>query len=758
MTEVDLSLGAQFPTWLLILAALVLLGTAVLFYRRVWGLLKLSTFACLMGLRVLAVLLLLMLFLEPVLSYQKTSVSKSEIVVLLDTSKSMKVRDFPSQPKNRLELVAEELTGAHGLIKRLSRQFQVKLYRFDSSAEPIESVAEVEALKPTGEATNIAKAVATVLQRHDPAELAGIIVITDGNDNAAADVVVELDSVKVRMFLVGVGTKSREGLNYKDVLITEVKTRPDRFLTVNNKALVDVYLKSVGFPPVERTVSLVERDGQEKGRAAIVLDSSKETQKAVIEMIPTKVGKFIYDVSLPVDTEERFSDNNKQSITVHVVDPKIRVLYVDKPRDEYKQLMRTLSRDPNVALLTLVNNRVGSFTQGGNIRDVKFLGFPQSKEELATFDVIILGSVKRVYFSAEQLGVIREFVRDGKGFAMLGGTESFGTGGYGGTALDEILPVECGAPDVGQERTLFLPQLTADGIGHPIFAGCERFFEKTGQTPFSAGALELKGFNKVARVMPGAAVLAENPARAAAPVLVVRNYGKGRTAAFTSTGTYRWYRLTRPMGEDSPYVRFWGQLVRWLSGREAKERAVEPGITVTIDKDHYDPGEKVHVVAHVRDDDGLATDKAEVIAKITGPGGKLARLQLPYDAAATSYVDEFEPPGPGEYKAQFTALLNKRPIGEAEESFTVGKPSLETEKVDLNEMLLRRLADRDRTNRLYCTLVGAAVIQDHLQPFIKRKIDPRQVKLTTRGKALLFILFVAFLSAEWVLRKRWQLL
>ncbi|KPK97620.1 MAG: hypothetical protein AMK75_07400, partial [Planctomycetes bacterium SM23_65] len=99
MTEVDLSLGAQFPTWLLILAALVLLGTAVLFYRRVWGLLKLSTFVCLMGLRVLAVLLLLMLFLEPVLSYQKTSVSKSEIVVLLDTSKSMKVRDFPSQPK-----------------------------------------------------------------------------------------------------------------------------------------------------------------------------------------------------------------------------------------------------------------------------------------------------------------------------------------------------------------------------------------------------------------------------------------------------------------------------------------------------------------------------------------------------------------------------------------------------------------------------------------------------------------------------------
>ena len=755
MTEFELSLGAQFPVWVLMIAALVLVGSAVLFYLRVWGLLRLRTFVSLMGLRVLAVLLLLLLFFEPVLSYQKAAVSSSEVALLIDTSKSMKVHDFPSQP-DRLALVKKELLGSGGLITRLGRQFKVKLYRFDSTAEPIGHVAEVEALQPTGEATNVAKAVRTVLQRHDLADLAGVIVVTDGNDNAAADLVQELEDVKVRLFLVGVGTKSREGLNYKDVLITEVKTRPDRFLTVNNKAMVDVYLKSVGFPPVERTVTLVERDGQEKGRTAVVLDSTRETQKAVIEIIPTKVGKFVYDVSVPADAEERFSDNNRQSVTVHVVDPKIRVLYVDKPRDEYKQLLRTLSRDPNVALLTLVNNRVGSFTQGGNIRDVEFLGFPQSKEELATFDVIVMGSVKRVYFSAQQLEVIREFVRDGKGFAMLGGTESFGTGGYGGTVLDEILPVECGPPDVGQERALFLPKLTADGKGHPVFAGCEPFF--SGRDPALAQALELTGFNKVARVMPGAIVLAENPARGSAPILAVRNYGKGRTAAFTSTGTYRWYRLTRPMGEDSPYVRFWGQLVRWLSGREAKERAVEPGVTVTIDKDHYEPGEKVQVMAHVRDKDGLTSDKAEVTARITGPGGELARLQLPYDAAASSYVDAFEPPGPGEYKAKFTAVIAGTPVGEADETFSVGKPSLESEKVDLNEMLLRRLADRDRANRLYCTLVGAAVIQDRLQPFIRLKTDPRQFKLTSGAKAVMFILFVGLLSVEWVLRKRWQLL
>ncbi len=754
MRDYDLSFGAQFPAWVLLLAAGVVVGAAMLFYWRVRRALKPGVFALLLALRLLAVLVLLALFFEPVLSYERESAVRSDVAVLLDASKSMSVRDFPSQP-DRLDLAKKELLEGGGLVERLSRRFNVRLYRFDSACEPLDSPAAARALTPVGEATAVGKAVQTVLERQDASNLAGIVVVTDGNENVSGDLARELESVHARLFLVGVGTRSREGLNYKDVLVTDVKARPDRFLTVNNKAFVDVYLKSVGYPPVERTVTLAERGGGEVGRATVVLEPKSDAQKAVIEILPEKVGKFVYEAAVAPDPEERFTDNNRQSVTVHVVDPKIRVLVVDKPRDEYKQLLRTLERDPNVALLSLVNNRVGSFTQGGNISDVQFLGFPQSKEQLASFDVIVMGSVKRAYFSAAQLEAMRDFVREGKGFAMLGGTESFGEGGYGGTPVDEMLPVECGNEDAGQERDMFLPRLTAEGKTHPIFAGCERFFAEGGA---AAGALDLQGFNRVARVMPGAAVLADNPARSNAPIVVVRNYGKGRTAAFTSTGTYRWYRLTAPLGEDSPYVRFWGQLVRWLSGREAKERAVGPGLAVTIDKDRYEPGEKVRVTAHVRDRDGLATDKAAVNAEITSGTGKLARARLAWDAAAGSYVDEFEPPGPGEYKAKFEATLAKEHLGTAEDTFTVGKPSLESERVDLNETLLQRVADRDRANRLYCTLVGSGVVEERLREAVRRTVEPQQFKLGGRASAVLLLLFVGFLSVEWVLRKRWQLL
>jgi len=758
MTEFDFSVGSQFSLWVLVLSTLVLVGTAVLFYWRVAGMIRKRAFAFLIALRLLAVLMLLLLFLEPVLSYQRRFVDRASVVLLVDTSKSMRLTDPPSP--QRLSRVKEELNGPGGLIETLSADFDVRVYRFDSSATLLEGPEQVADLEATGEATNLCKAVRTVMGAENLRDLAGIVLFSDGIHNAAGDAVEELDSVTKPLYLVGVGlVKSAESPYHeddKDVLITDVKTRPERFLTVNNKAMVDVYLRSSGFPPVERTVVLTERDGQEKGRATVVLESKEDVQRTVIEILPTRVGKFIYDVSVPVDPQEIDRENNKQSITVHVVDPKIRVLYVDKPRPEYKQLLRTLQRDPNVTLLTLVNYRAGSFTQGGDIRDVKFTGFPQTAEQLATFDVIILGSVKRVYFSAKQLDAIREFVRGGKGFVMLGGTESFGIGGYGGTALDDIMPVECGGPEIGQKRDPFLPKLTADGKTHPIFAGCERFFE--GGVASSTQALELQGFNRVARVMPGATVLATSRENGDAPVVIVRNFGKGRTTAFTSTGTHRWYRLTKPLGEDSPYVRFWGQLVRWLSAREAKERAVTAGITATIDKDYYEPGEKVLVVAHVRDKDGLATDRAEVVVSVTSTAGQLVRRQLPYHADSGSYVDQVEPPAPGEYEAKFVATLDGETVGEVEETFIVGRPSLELERRKPNKELLRSIAESNASSRKYFELSGVTAVVDELQPFNRRRTDPRQWKLTPATSSLVFGLFVALLSAEWSLRKHWQLL
>ncbi len=756
MRNFQISADAGLSGWVLTLAALVLLGSALFFYLRVRKNLTTGALLILFGLRLLAVLSLMLLFVRPVIRFETESTLRGELLVLLDASVSMSVQDYPSEP-NRLEQARRELTGPKGFAAAAGRDFDIRYYGFSAGLEPLKDERALVELKPVGEATNLAGAVLRALEGRDRANVSGVVALTDGNDNAARDPIVALANVEVPIFWVGVGTKMRPGQNYKDIIITDVKTEPERFLTVNNRARVNVYLKSVGLANIQKTVVLTERDGPERGRADVVLDGSARTQKVTIEMTPDTVGRFVYEVSISPESDERFTDNNRQTFTVHVTDPRVKVLYVDKPGEEFRRLNMMLQRDPNVEVVTLVNERVGRFTQRGTMGDVKLTGFPATKEELSIFDVVLMGNVERSYFSRAQLEAIKSFVVGGKGFMMMGGQHTFGMGGYGGTAVDEALPVNCGSSDVGQIRDAFTMELTIEGRTHDVFAGTEKHFARA-VGGLAAEALQLRGCNRVAGLKPGAALLARQTTGGRIPVLVVARMGKGRSAAFLATGTYKWYWQFLALGEGSPYVRFWAQSIRWLAGREPKERVAEAGITVLIDKSAYEPGEKVSLTVAVRDREGLLTEHAGVEARFEGPKNLLVPIKLLYNPVTRTYADTFEPPAPGEYTVTVIATDQVgKTLGRQKDTFIVGKPSLESEKVDLNEALLSNLA-AGFPQRAYVPLAGIHQVLPRLTPLVKHRRERPTYPLPTWLSAVLFLAFVGLLTTEWALRRRWQLL
>ena len=54
-------------------------------------------------------------------------------------------------------------------------------------------------------------------------------------------------------------------------------------------------------------------------------------------------------------------------------------------------------------------------------------------------------------------------------------------------------------------------------------------------------------------------------------MLAVQPVGKGRAAVFTSDTTRNWQQVPRAMDQESPFARFWGQMIRWLANRTAEE-------------------------------------------------------------------------------------------------------------------------------------------------------------------------------------------
>ncbi len=68
---------------------------------------------------------------------------------------------------------------------------------------------------------------------------------------------------------------------------------------------------------------------------------------------------------------------------------------------------------------------------------------PDDPATLSGFDSIVLVDVPRVRFTNKQLEALRSVTRDfGKGLVMIGGTQSYGAGGYRDTPLEAALPVE----------------------------------------------------------------------------------------------------------------------------------------------------------------------------------------------------------------------------------------------------------------------------------------------------------------------------
>ena len=51
------------------------------------------------------------------------------------------------------------------------------------------------------------------------------------------------------------------------------------------------------------------------------------------------------------------------------------------------------------------------------------------------------------------------------------------------------------------------------------------------------------------------------------------------------------------MGQDSPYNRFWGQLIRWLANEDVRNRQRGPGMDVLINKTIYELGQSVRLRA-----------------------------------------------------------------------------------------------------------------------------------------------------------------
>lgn len=710
--------------------------------------------------RMFGVVLVLILVLRPLVTYRIRQGRQEHLTFLVDTSRSMGLCDFPDLP-SRLDGVKAALASDSPQMKALAQNFKLDLYTFDEVVNGQTPPGDVAALQAKGEATKICDALNAIAAKAGPEDPGRIVLFSDGIDTSGCDNTRETAYTgNVPVVAVGVGSKlSAEG-SFKDIILSAVEVLPagEPVVSKDTVARIVAYVEGLGYPGLVVPVRLEDSSGRVVTQENVILDTRRGNQKIVLPFTPTKKGNFKYTVKVAAQAGETILENNSRNLNITVTDPEIRVLYVEGTlRWEYRYLKRILERDPNMRLVALVRLSEKTFYQQGNCTDIELTGFPRDIETLKKFNVILVGDLDASAFSAQDRQNIRKAVYEGTGLMMLGGYNSFSPG-YADTPLAEILPVTIDPVSGSQDKNEFVPQLTDQGEVSPIFAGITDYFPGPGRQAVHQ-LPGLLGQVRLGRPKPGASVLAVNPlrndSRGPLQVLVVQNFGAGRTAAFAGDTTWRWYAPMKGLGLESPYVRFWGQMIRWLARREAEQESGKPGVEAWLDKAFYALGDKVAIEARVRASDGLLTDGAAVKAAIGGP----EKLQLPLGKAAGTagaYEASFRPSRPGVYTLTVSAALDGKALGEMPLAFEVGKEDVEMRRIDLDEGLLRSIAAASGGS--YVPLVDFPSFVANLQQ--KETTEKTVEFLNLRQKKVLyplFLLFIALVTIEWVWRKRLQL-
>ncbi len=121
----------SYVTWLLAGSALV---GAYLLYHKTKAVVPIPWRVGLAGLRGLSLLVLLVIFLQPVLILHTVTPQKSFVAVAYDVTKSMEIRDG-AEGQSRIEIEKHLLRPVgNPMLEELGKKFKVRHFRFSNSA------------------------------------------------------------------------------------------------------------------------------------------------------------------------------------------------------------------------------------------------------------------------------------------------------------------------------------------------------------------------------------------------------------------------------------------------------------------------------------------------------------------------------------------------------------------------------------------------------------------------------------------------
>jgi uncharacterized membrane protein len=691
-------------------------------------------------LRSVTILVVALCLARPGLAVSTAVPQRNVLAILLDDSRSMRLADDGAIP--RLAQVQATFGDSARLVRALGARFALRFFRFGADARPLRGAA---ALTGAGTRTDLAAALAGARDELAGMPVAGMVVVTDGADNAGGDLdgaLLALKARRVPVHAVGVGVERFA----RDIAIERAQL-PSSVLA-GGTVLADVALRLRGVGGARVPVT-VEADGRLVAADTVTLPDRGDVARVRLRVPTPTAGTYRVTVRARALPGETVTENNELHTVLRVRPGPERLLYFEgEPRPELAFLRRAVAPDSAIELVTLLRSAEGKFLRLG-VRDSLELiaGFPTARDELFRFRGVVLGSVEATFFTGDQLRMLADFVGErGGGLLALGGRAALGEGGYGGTPLGDVLPVilENGAGAADAPATELRVRPTGAGLAHAalqLAAGDSANARRWDSLP------PLTTVNRAPRLRAGATTLlaGRRADGAETPVLATHRFGRGLAAVLTAQDTWLWQMHAAIAVDDPTHETLWRQTLRWLV-EDAPDR-----IEVAATPSRVGPGEPVAVRVRVADSAFRAVNDAAVTAVVTTPSGREVAVPLEWNVREDgAYEGRMVAEEPGVYALAARVVRGRDTTLAGRGALLADDQGADVEQAELRAPLLRRVAGE--TGGRYYPLADAPRLADDVV-YTESGVTVRDTT-DLWDAPLVFLALLLLLGAEWAWRRR----
>jgi len=677
----------------------------------------------LISLRILALILLLFIVFEPILTLTRKITLKPVSLVFVDNSRSILIKDGSNREENIREFLAK--------LEETGLKDNINIYTFGTKvrkADPFnnnekDSINNINFSEGSSNFSNIFSDMENETENLDESErnISSIIIISDGVITEGSSPVYAAEKLNLPVFTIGVGdTTRRNDIEIKNIIYNE-------FIYAETPTLINVSVQNTGFADQNIFLSLYENEKlleqkgitlKEEGVESINFNYTPKTsgEKKITVRATELKGEFTYA-------------NNKKTVFLNVLSNKIKVLLIaGSPSADLAFTKNLLKKDENLTVNSLTFIAQNRFIEKDNpdklidSSNVIFLiGFP-SKETPGAF----LSKIKNQLSEKN-----KPFF-----FLLSGGIDFIKL-----RTLQTELPFIAGQS--ARDWIEVQPVISPEEKNNPLL-------QNNAQNNLSAwdNLPPVYQYYTGLQAKPESNVLAKikvNNNIVNKPLIVTSRLGSRSSIAVLSKDIWRWKLQTAPKELDL-FDRFIHNSVKWLNTSEEQRQ-----VTIKTTKKIYSIGEPVEFTAQIYDEAFNPVSDAEVKVNINQIKGSEIILN---SIGSGLYEGTYQITKPGDYNFSGSASVDGKGIGADKGSFNLGEIDLEMINPRMDYEFLSALSNSTKGRFFYAPEYNELfnILRELTVKSAAEKIKTNEISLWS-NEWLMGIVILLF-AIEWFLRKR----